>query len=239
MGRIFEFYPKGGEKMGREFDKNLFIMLLAIMIGSIIITYFVADLVNQSKVETATTQLIEEHVAEIGDINSINENFTDNFLQGSVMMDSAREIREVGNYYFDIAARIWYPDEEYTKVIDNCTEAMNKYLESKGKFGDSKPYFITAKSFTENPSYQGILNYYVDFANSGQNITLLRYQSTKYLMYIAENLSMGNSENISELLENYTSSEEAYTEEIAEYDALKELIDKYMFFEEDRTKSTE
>ena len=237
MGVNENFHPKNLVMiMGREFDRNLFIMLLAIMIGAVIITYFVADLVNQSKIETATSQLAEEHIVEIGDINSKNENFTDNFLQGSVKMDSAREIREVGNYHFDLSARIWYPQEEYQRVINNCTEAMVKYQASKQKFTDSKPYFIAAITFTDNPSYIGVLAYYIDFANSGVNITQLRYETTEYLMYAAENLSMGNSENATLLLENFTTLDAMYGEMLQEYNQYKDLIDYYMFFEEDRTK---
>jgi len=225
--------------MGREFNRNMFIMLLAIMLGAVVITFFVADIMNQSKVETATSQLTEEHVAEIGDIYSTNENFTDNFLQGSVKMDSAREIREVGNYYFDLAARIWYPQAEYQKVIDNCTEALSKYLSSKQKFSDSKPYFENALDYTDNPSYKGVLEYYMNFSDKGQEITLLRYQMTLYLQQTAENYSLGtveSIENASLLFENFSLLEEGYDELLQEYNELKDLIDKYMFFEEDRTK---
>jgi hypothetical protein len=45
-------------------------MMVAIMIGIIIITFFIADIVNQSRIETLT----EEHVLEIHEIYSINEN---------------------------------------------------------------------------------------------------------------------------------------------------------------------
>jgi len=228
----------GGEDMGREFDKNMFIMLLAIMIGTVIITFFVADVMSQEKIETATTKLTEEHVAEVQDIQSINENFTNNFLQGSVKMDSARETREVGNYYFDLAARIWYPENEYQKVIDNCNEALTKYYASKQKFIDSKPYFSAAKTFTDNPSYTGVLDYYLDFADIGVNITQLRYETTEYLLYAVQNLSLGTTEtleNATQLLENFTILESYYSEMNQEYNEAKDLIDGYMFFEEDRT----
>jgi len=218
--------------MAREFTRNMFIMLVSIMVGVFIITYFAADIINRSKIETLTTA----HVVEIEDINSKNENFTNYFLQGSVKMDSAREIREVGNYYFDLAARIWYPQEEYQKVIDNCTDAMSQYLMSNLKFAESKPYFIAAKTFTENPSYKGALGYYVAFANSGENITLLRYETARYLLYIAENLSLGNVGNATLLLENFSILESYYGEMLEEYNGYKDLIDLYIFFEEDRTK---
>jgi len=222
--------------MAREFTKNMFIMLVSIMLGVVLITYFAADIVNRSKIETLTETLTTAHVAEIKDINSMNENFTNHFLQGSIKMDSAREIREFGNYYFDLAARIWYPQLEYRRVIDNCTNAMGQYLVSNLKFAESKPYFIAAKTFTENPSYKGVLGYYVAFANSGENITLLRYEMAKYLMYAAENLSLGNIENATFLLENFSMLDSLYDEMLEEYNGYKDLIDSYIFFEEDRTK---
>ena len=63
--------------MAREFNRNMFIMLLAIMIGAIIITFFIADIVNRSKLETLTT----EYEAEITTISSKSENFTSYFLK--------------------------------------------------------------------------------------------------------------------------------------------------------------
>jgi len=85
--------------VARVFDRNMLIMLVAIMVGAVVITYFVADIVSKSKIDTLTI----EHIVEIQDVQSKNENFTDNFLQGSIMMDSAREVREVANLNFDFA----------------------------------------------------------------------------------------------------------------------------------------
>ena len=75
--------------MTREFTRNMFIMLVSIMVGVIIITFFVGDIINRSKIDTLT----EQHIIEISDINSRNENFTNYFLQGAVKMDSAREVQ--------------------------------------------------------------------------------------------------------------------------------------------------
>ena len=58
--------------MAREFNRNMFIMLLAIMIGIIIITFFAADIIKRSEIET----LQSEHTVEIKGIQSRNENFT-------------------------------------------------------------------------------------------------------------------------------------------------------------------
>ena len=86
--------------MARLFDRNMFIILMAIMIGFITITYFVADIVNQSKIDTLTTA----HVSEVEAIEEMNINFTNNFLESSVLLDSAREYRAFGNYHFELAS---------------------------------------------------------------------------------------------------------------------------------------
>ena len=61
--------------MARLFDRNIFIMLLAIMIGFITITYFVADVVNQSKIDNLTTA----HITEMESIEKMNINFTNKY----------------------------------------------------------------------------------------------------------------------------------------------------------------
>ena len=222
--------------MGREFNRNMFIMLVAIMAGGVIITYFVADIVNRSKIEIITT----EHITEIRDINSVNENFTDNFLQGSVKMDSAREVREIGNYHFDFAL-FWYntalkntTNSSIQQCVGNCTDAMDKYLDSYQNFGNSKPYFEKAKTFTERDRYIVVLGYYIGFAQSGQNITLLRYNASNYLRQAAENLSLGNMENVTLLMELFNQTEEMYEEELGDYEDQGDQIDGYLFFNEIR-----
>ena len=222
--------------LGKRFNRDMFIMLVSIMVGAIIITYFIADLQKETEFKTFEKTLKTEHQTEIGDINSRNENFTKNFLQGAIILDSARETREVGNYYFDLAAKIWYPEQEYQKVIDNCTEALSKYLTSNQKFLDSKPYYIAAKTFTDNPSYHGVIDYYVNFTDKGMEITQLRYDMTLYLKHAAENLSLGFVDNATILMANFSELQSFYSEMLSEYDELKDYIDDYFFFEEDRTK---
>jgi|GEM_PF-806190 len=216
--------------VARLFDRNMFIMTVAIMIGIVIITFFIADIVNQSKIETLT----EEHVVEIEDINSRNENFTDYFLQGSVTIDSAREVREVGNYYFDFAL-FWYntalvniTNTSTDKCIENCWSAMDEYSTSYQKFGYSKPFFEEAKTYTDR--YVTILDYYVGFAQAGQNITMLRYNASNYLRQIAENLSLGQMENVSMLMELFNETTGLYDEALEDYEDQKDQIDEFAFF---------
>jgi hypothetical protein len=215
-------------------------MLFAIMIGAIVITFFAADIVNRSKIEQLTT----EHVVEIEDINAKNENFTNYCLQGSITMDSAREIREVGNYYFDFAL-FWYNNalknvnsSFIQQCVDNCTAAMEKYLASYESFGKSKPYFETAETYIKNESrylrYSAILSYYIGFAEAGQNITLLRYNASNYLKSAAENLSLGNMENLTMLMENFNQTLILYQQGLQGYTDFKNKVDGYLFFDEIR-----
>jgi len=233
--------------MVRVFDRNMFIMLAAIMVGAVIITYFAADIVNKSKIETLTI----EHGFEIQDVHSKNENFTDNFLQGSIIMDSAREVREVANLNFDFAlfwfnnalanVSVWYDSEWVNKTedlvekcIENCTEAMINYLTSHDKFGESEPHFYNAKNFTSRDRYLEVLGYYVDFSKAGQEITLLRYNASNFLKQAAENLSIGQYEIVDLIMENFTVMEGMYLMALGGYEDLKDQIDEYTFFDEIR-----
>ncbi|UCD13302.1 MAG: hypothetical protein JSW60_07015 [Thermoplasmatales archaeon] len=217
------------------------------MVGAIIITYFAGDIVNKSKIETLTT----EHIVEIQDVHSKNENFTENFLQGSIVMDSAREVREVANLNFDFAlfwfnsalvnVSVWFNNEWVNgtenlteRCIKNCTYAMTKYLTSHDKFGESKPFFVDAKNFTERERYLEVLGYYVDFSQAGQTITLLRYNASKFIKQAAENLSLGVLENVTFLVENFTMMEGLYQMALGGYQDMKEQIDEYTFFDEIR-----
>lgn len=221
-------------RMARLFDKNMFIMMVAIMVGIVVITFFVADIVNKSKIDVLT----EEHVVEIDDINRRNENFTDHFLQGTVTIDAGREVREVGNYYFDFAL-FWYntalanrTNASITKCIENCINAMHEYNTSYQKFESSKPFFEDAMVYTDR--YDEILTHYISFGQAGQNITLLRYNASNYLRQIAENLSFDNMSNVSLLMELFNETTGLYNEALNDYEEWKDDIDNYVFFSEDR-----
>jgi hypothetical protein len=218
--------------MAREFTRNMFIMLVSIMAGVIIITYFIGDVINQSTIDTMNLQ----HNTEISGINSRNENFTNYYLQGAVKMDSAREVREVANYFFDFAL-YWFNTALANQssnltilCIDNCTNAMEKYLTAHQNFGKSQPYFIDARNYTNNSRYLEVLGYYISFADAGQNITMLRYNASYYLRCAAENLSFGNMELVDLLMENFTMVEQAYQEAVQKYQDYRYQIDGYIFF---------
>jgi hypothetical protein len=218
--------------MAREFTRNMFIMLVSVMVGVVIITFFIGDIISQSEIDTINIQ----HVTEISDINSRNENFTNYFLQGAVKIDSAREVREVANYYFDFAL-FWFnsalanqTQNLTTLCIENCSNALENYLAAHQNFEKSQPYFINARNYTNNSRYLEVLGYYIGFAGAGQNITILRYNASYYLKCAAENLSFGNMELVEQLIENFTEVEQAYQEEVQKYQEFRYQIDGYIFF---------
>ena len=119
--------------MERKFTRNMFVMLLAIMVGAVIITYFAADIINQTTIETLTSQ----YQGDLTNVKDRSENFTSHFLKSSVVLDQAREDRSFGNYHFDLAF-LWYQsalsernstlmDLYKDRGIDNCTNAMPYY----------------------------------------------------------------------------------------------------------------
>ena len=219
--------------MAREFTRNMLIMLVAIMVGIAIITFFIADIMRRSQIET----LAVEHKTEIQDITYKNENFTDHFLQGVVKMDAAREIREVGNYHFDFAL-FWYSNAfrnttttSIDYCVENCTDAMTNYLAAYSDFNESQPFFVEAKTYTNQTKYLEVLGYYVAFAQSGKNITMLRYNASQYLMYVVENLSLGHTENATLLMDLFNQTEAAYNSQVGAYDDSRKQIDEYLFFD--------
>ena len=232
---------------GRIFDRNMFIMLLAIMVGAIIITYFVGDIVNRSKIETLTTH----YEGEITTVKDKSENFTSHFLKSSVVLDQAREDRAFGNYHFDLAF-LWYQSAlsekngslfELYKIrgIDNCTNAMPNYYFSHLNFEEAKIYFEDTKAYTELDKYLTILDLYSNLTGSGSRLTMLRYNASQYLMYLTENLTFNEENNsvtfmgnISDLMLLFEGAMGAYLEELDIYEDYQEEIDEYEFFEEAR-----
>ncbi len=220
------------------FTKNMFIMLFSIMIGALVITYFVADIVHRSNIETLTI----EHTAEIETIEGRNINFTDHFLSSSVLLDKSREDRAFGNYHFDLAF-LWFRsalveknESEFDlfneRTIGNCTDAMENYLISHQNFNEAKMYFNDTKSYTTYPKYLEILDLYVNLTGSGARLTMLRYNASYYLRCMAENLSFENDTNISALYELFNETTLLYTQELEIYEEIQDDIDEYEFYEE-------
>ena len=218
--------------MARVFDRNIFIMLLSVMLGVILVTYFIADIVNRTKLESLAT----EHIAEIETIEEMNIRFTNGFLESSVLLDTAREFRAFGNYHFDLAILFYNSAlseknlsimESYrNKTIDNCTEAMPKYFNSHLNFKSSSDFFNSTKKHTIYSNYLKLLDLYVNLTESGSRLTFLRYNASKYLKYLAENITNVDI-NISELMELFNETMMIYDDELDIYNEYEEEIDEY------------
>ena len=223
--------------MVRVFDRNMFIMMFAVMIGVVVITYFIGDIVYQSQLN----QLTSKHVTEMETIEERHINFTSSFLESSVLLDSAREDRAFGNYHFDIS-RLFYTSalseknetvfKEYQGwCIENCSAAMPMYETSHKNFKMASSFFNATQKFTDYQNYIVLLDMYVNLTNSGARLTLLRYNASMYLKMLAENLTFVNG---SALLENATMLEDLlnatmmmYAGEIGNYEQIQKEIDEY------------
>jgi hypothetical protein len=210
------------------------------MIGFVIVTYFVADIVHKSQLEEINT----EHVSEIKTIEQNNINFTSSFLESSVLLDSAREDRAFGNYHFDLA-QLFYTsalseDNESimnnykNKSMSNCSKAMPNYLTAHDNFLISTNFFEKTKSFTTYENYLSLLSKYVNLTQSGAKVTLLRYNASMYLKMIVENITyvngssmLENSTNVTELLNLFNETLVMYAGAAAEYVEIQDEIDEY------------
>jgi hypothetical protein len=188
--------------MARLFDRNMFIMLFAIMVGFITVTYFIADIVNQSEIDNLTTA----HITEMEYIEKMNINFTNNFLESSVLLDTAREYRAFGNYHFDLASLF------FTSALSE----RNTY---------------NTKKYTEYGGYLKLLDLYINLTESGARLTMLRYNASKYLKYLTENITVINGsaalDNVSGLMDLFNETMGMYGSELDIYEGYEEEIDEY------------
>jgi len=223
--------------MVRVFDRNMFIMLLSIMVGVIIITYFYADIQNRMRTE----KLISKHTTEIKIIESKNINFTNGFIQSLGLLDLAREYRTDGNYNFDLAM-MWYRsalselnvdklNDYRSKTINDCDSAIVNYTFSYDNFIEAKNRFNFTKGFVNYDVYLSILDLYVNLAESGSKLVSLRINASNYLKNIAENLTIKNNTvsymtNISGLLELFNKTILRYHAEEDIYSDIEDQIEK-------------
>jgi hypothetical protein len=212
----------------RIFDRNMFIMLLSIMIGAIIITYFVADIARRSEIESYQ-ELIQDITTEKNVFENKSKNFTDHIFKSLGSLDFSREYRSSADSYYDVAALIWYPNGEYEKVVVNCTSAMEDYLLGYENFLNTKSFFNDTIQYSTDVKYTSIINIYKKLSQSGANICLLGYNASKLLKELAENFSLyGNNTNVSALLELYNESLLLLEQGLGFYmDLLDELEEEY------------
>jgi hypothetical protein len=216
-----------------EFNRNIFIMLLSIMVGVIVITFFIADLQARSQV---TEELTYKHTEEIKDLESKNINFTTRFINSLGLFDKAREDRAHGDYNFEVAF-LWYTsalnendnatfNTYKNRTIDHCEDAIANYLNSSGNFLTAREKFQKTKEYTHYDVYKKLLDLYVNLTASGHRLTTLRINASTYLTYLSENLTFSDNavvfeQNITDLYNLFNITMIAYTTELM--DVYKEI----------------
>jgi len=228
--------------MPREFNRNMLIMLSAIMIGAIIITYFIGDIVRRTEIEDLT----REHEIETEQLITENENLFSNFVISNTILDNAKEDQYLGDYQFELAKE-WYQttlseknESSFNiykyKTTNSCTNAMTTYTTSKNNYNLSKEHFNETKTYTENPNYLELLELYIDLCDSGYLLTLHKHNASSYLKIISENLifnangTISYEENITDILALYNDSLASINEELIKYNDIKKEIDEYDLF---------
>lgn len=228
------------------FNRNMFIMLFSIMIGAILITYFAADIIKESKIEDLESQIAyRDEQIQIKEIEIIveknrNINFTNNFLKSSGVLDLAREYRANGNYHFELG-RLFFiiALNEYNltrfnsyknSTIDNCTLAIPDFNNSYNNFHYAGYMYNKTKNYTDYNPLIKLIDNYINLTKSGAKLSMLLYNASNYLKNLANNLSMENGSvkfegNVTELWKLFNDTLEDIKIAEGEYRDYSDAID--------------
>jgi len=200
-------------KMEFETNKNMAILFIIILILGVGATYLGINALKTGEISSLNEDIedlqnqVDSKDEEITILENEGENFTYHLLRSLSLIDVSREIRANGNLHFDYAARIWFPQHDYQKIIDNCTEAMTYYTTASENFDLAQDYFMETKEYTTVSSYQLVLDLYIDLSKSGYSLSMLRYNASVLLSDIAEKLlNESYSDNTTELLEEFNAT---------------------------------
>jgi DNA-binding protein H-NS len=222
-----------------ETNRNMAILFIIILVLGVGITYVGVNAISSDYIASMSKDInqleneIQNKESELETLRTDGENFTYHLLRSMSLVDVSREIRSNGNLHFDYAARIWFPQKEYQKIIDNCTQSMRYYENASINFDLAQDYFQETKGYTTVVSYQGILDLYIDLSKSGYSLSMLRYNASSMLSEIAEKLlNESYAENTSELLEEFNTTlmqfEEMYQSGAGQHqDIVDEIEEEY------------
>ncbi len=232
--------------MVKKFDRNIFIMMISIMVGVVIITFFIADIMARSSEEEKLTQQFTE---EKKVIEEKNLNFTSAFLDSLSSLDLSREFKSDGDIKYAIAKSFYTNaltltnssklDEYKNEIIDNCELAKLYFHDSSQNFNKSIERFTLSKNFTNYPIYNNLVNLYINLSKSGHNVSLIKYDACNYLIEIANNLNIVNgsinkSMDLENLMDLLNSTEYLMYLEEGLYDGYRSEISDYELMEKIR-----
>ena len=228
--------------MGRVFDRNMLIMLVSIMVGVVVITFFIADIVNQQRTDEQIGTITMQHEEEIGTLEAKNLNFTKHFLKSLGLLDQAREDRASGNYNFELAF-MWYKTaleednmsgvQDYKdKAIPNCEHAMVNYSLARSNFVETYDKFNDTIQYTSYEPYIELLHLYLNLSKAGEKLCNLRYNASLYLKYLTQNLTYTANNvtflaDVTLLLDLFAVTELMYSNALVEFNEIKDLVNEY------------
>jgi len=224
--------------MPREFSRDMLIMLVAIMAGVVIITFFIADIQARNQV---TEELTVEYNTRILYIEKQNINFSSAFLDALGGFDLAREFKADGDVQYSVARSFFSVSlfasnvtlfEYYINItIANCMKSFDNFKYSGLNFNDSIGNFNLTKIHTNYDVYLNLTDLYVNISESGYKLSRLKQNASEYLLKIAENLTFENLSSFPPYIEEFLSELERLEYEIIQeeeiYDWLRYLIDEY------------
>ena len=92
-------------------------------------------------------------------------------------------------------------------------------------------FFDATRQYTDYPNYLTLLSLYVNLSDSGARLTLLRYNASKYLQMLAENITFINGsttiENVTMLGDLFNATMMMYAGELGTYEEIQKEIDEY------------
>ena len=226
--------------MSSFYNKKNIVLLISLLIIVIFITYFVSFTIYNSEIN-----LINElHNDEIKSIEEKNINFNNVFLESLILKDSATRDRLQGNYHFDLAY-IYYNEtlnqldeikmNEYKNITNiNCEKAIKIFLISSQNYKISKTFFNKSKIYTDNINYLNLIDIYINLTNSGERLSLFRYNASILLKQLSENITfidgLADQGNVTIILNLFYQNLTYYNQEILIYEELLDDIEEFDLF---------
>ncbi|HEC94716.1 MAG TPA: hypothetical protein ENI45_01970 [Thermoplasmatales archaeon] len=171
----------------KEFDVNLFVLFLALMIVAVTMTYIIGDYTNKAKIRTLTIR----YEYEISNITTRTEKFFDNYSKALTYIDVARSDLKNALYHFDLA-QYQLNEGDYRNISSSCDAALYYYNSSNHVFTKSLAFIVNSQSHTPQ-AYEELLTYYLNYTSAGINLTIAGKKMVSALSSAAEYYSQGKT----------------------------------------------
>ncbi len=196
----------------KKFDVNLFVLLLAVMLVSITMTYILADYRNRTAMHTLTVR----YEYEISNITAKTERFFDNFSIALNYIDIARSDMENGLYHIELS-KYYLETGSYNLSKNEGKGAFYYYNESNRFFNSSIPRIISAKPHATG-DYQILMDLYMNYTNIAKNLTMIGKEMSTESSSASSMYLEGNSGNGEKMFDNFLDTYGEYKNYTKMYD---------------------